>query len=118
MISEEGLQQVFLRHRRLAEATRRAVRAWGLEIWAANPEEYSSSTTAVQLPEGFSEVAFRALVLQKFNMSMTFSTAICRSPACFTVSVTNRSTTAANAPPSGFVRVAMLRIASEYNALA
>ncbi len=70
MLREEGLSNVFLRHCRLAEATRRAVRAWDLEIWAANPEEYSSSTTAVQLPEGFSEVTFRALVLEKFNMSL------------------------------------------------
>jgi len=70
MLREEGLANVFLRHCRLAEATRRAVRAWGLEIWAANPEEYSSSTTAVLLPEGFSEAAFRALVLNRFNMSL------------------------------------------------
>jgi alanine-glyoxylate transaminase/serine-glyoxylate transaminase/serine-pyruvate transaminase len=70
MLREEGLDNVFARHNRLAEATRRAVRAWELEIWAANPQEYSSSTTAVLLPEGVSEVAFRALVLQRFNMSL------------------------------------------------
>jgi alanine-glyoxylate transaminase/serine-glyoxylate transaminase/serine-pyruvate transaminase len=70
MLREEGLDNVFARHNRLAEATRRAVRAWELEIWAANPQEYSSSTTAVLLPEGVSEVAFRALVLERFNMSL------------------------------------------------
>jgi alanine-glyoxylate transaminase/serine-glyoxylate transaminase/serine-pyruvate transaminase len=70
MLREEGLDNVFARHNRLAEATRRAVRAWELEIWAANPQEYSSSTTAVLLPEGVSEMAFRALVLERFNMSL------------------------------------------------
>ncbi|MGO9259136.1 MAG: pyridoxal-phosphate-dependent aminotransferase family protein [Bryobacteraceae bacterium] len=70
MLQEEGLPNVFRRHDRLAEATRRAVRAWGLEIWACNPAEYSSSSTAVLLPDGFSEAAFRALVLDRFNMSL------------------------------------------------
>src|SRR5580704_3682646 len=70
MLQEEGLPNVFRRHDRLAEATRRAVRAWGLEIWARNPAEYSSSSTAVLLPDGFSESAFRALVLDRFNMSL------------------------------------------------
>jgi alanine-glyoxylate transaminase/serine-glyoxylate transaminase/serine-pyruvate transaminase len=70
MLREEGLENVFHRHNRLAEATRRAVRAWELEIWAANAEEFSSSTTAVLLPEGVSEAAFRAVVLDRFNMSL------------------------------------------------
>ncbi len=70
MLHEEGLPNVFRRHDRLAEATRRAVRAWDLEIWAANPAEYSSATTAILLPEGVSESAFRALVLDRFNMSL------------------------------------------------
>ncbi len=70
MLQEEGLPNVFRRHDRLAEATRRAVRAWGLEIWACNPAEYSSSSTAVLLPDGFSEAAFRALVLDRFKMSL------------------------------------------------
>jgi alanine-glyoxylate transaminase/serine-glyoxylate transaminase/serine-pyruvate transaminase len=70
MLQEEGLANVFRRHQRLAEATRRAVRAWDLEIWARNPAEYSSSSTAVLLPDGFSESAFRALVLDRFNMSL------------------------------------------------
>lgn len=70
MLREEGLANVFARHTRLAEATRRAVRAWGLEIWAACPPEFSSSTTAVLLPEGFNEVTFRSVVLDRFNMSL------------------------------------------------
>jgi alanine-glyoxylate transaminase/serine-glyoxylate transaminase/serine-pyruvate transaminase len=70
MLAEEGLDRVFCRHQRLAEATRRAVRAWGLEICALDPHEYSSSVTTIFLPEGFNEVAFRALVLEKFNMSL------------------------------------------------
>ena len=70
MLQEEGLSNVFRRHDCLAEATRRAVRAWGLEIWACNPAEYSTSITAVLLPEGFSESAFRAVVLDRFNMSL------------------------------------------------
>ena len=70
MLEEEGLASVFRRHDRLAEATRRAVRAWGLEVWALNPAEYSSSVTAVLLPPGFDEAAFRAVVLDHFNMSL------------------------------------------------
>jgi alanine-glyoxylate transaminase / serine-glyoxylate transaminase / serine-pyruvate transaminase len=70
MLREEGLPNVFCRHQRLAEATRRAVRAWGLEIWASNPGEYSSSSTAVLLPDGHNEAAFRAVVLDRFNMSL------------------------------------------------
>ena len=70
MLEEEGLQNVFQRHARFAEATRRAVRAWGLELQACNPHEYSSTVTAVRLPDGFDETALRALILQKFNMSL------------------------------------------------
>jgi alanine-glyoxylate transaminase/serine-glyoxylate transaminase/serine-pyruvate transaminase len=70
MLSEEGLETVFCRHQRLAEATRRAVRAWGLELCALDPAEYSATVTTILLPQGFDEVAFRALVLEKFNMSL------------------------------------------------
>src|SRR5499426_4488645 len=59
----EGLPNVFARHDRHAEATRRAVRAWGLEILCANPIEYSSSLTAVMMPPGSDADAFRAVVL-------------------------------------------------------
>ena len=70
LLEEEGLDNVFKRHDRHAEATRRAVRAWGLEILCANPAEYSSSLTAVLMPEGHSEIAFREIVLEHFNLSL------------------------------------------------
>jgi alanine-glyoxylate transaminase/serine-glyoxylate transaminase/serine-pyruvate transaminase len=70
LLEEEGLDNVFKRHDRHAEATRRAVRAWGLEILCANPAEYSSSLTAVLMPEGHSEIAFRKVVLDRFNLSL------------------------------------------------
>ena len=70
LVEEEGLENVFRRHDRHAEATRRAVRAWGLEILCADPAEYSSSLTAVLMPEGHSEIAFRQVVLERFNLSL------------------------------------------------
>ena len=70
MLLEEGLENVFARHDRHAEATRRAVRAWGLEVQCAEPRQYSSSLTAVRLPEGHSANALRATILDKFNMSL------------------------------------------------
>jgi alanine-glyoxylate transaminase / serine-glyoxylate transaminase / serine-pyruvate transaminase len=70
MLLEEGLVNVFARHDRFAEATRRAVRTWGLEIQCADPRHYSSSLTAVRLPEGHSADALRAVILEKFNMSL------------------------------------------------
>ena len=70
MLREEGLANVFARHARHAEATRRAVRAWGLEVVCANPEEYSSSLTAVLMPAGHEEQALRRVVLERFNMSL------------------------------------------------
>ena len=70
LVEEEGLENVFKRHDRHAEATRRAVRAWGLEILCQNPQEYSSALTAVLMPAGHSEVAFRKVVLDRFDMSL------------------------------------------------
>jgi len=70
MLLEEGLDQVFARHARLAEATRRAVRAWGLEILCVDPREYSNSLTAVLMPAGHDADAFRATVLERFDMSL------------------------------------------------
>jgi len=70
MILDEGLDQVFARHRRHAEATRRAVRAWGLEILCADPAEHSASLTAVQMPEGHDADRLRALILEHFNLSL------------------------------------------------
>ena len=70
MLVEEGFENVFARHHRLAEATRRAVKAWGLEILCLNPEEYSNSLTAVLMPSGYSADELRELILKKFNMSL------------------------------------------------
>jgi alanine-glyoxylate transaminase/serine-glyoxylate transaminase/serine-pyruvate transaminase len=70
MLMEEGLENVFGRHKRLGEATRLAVKAWELELLCQNPEEYSSSLTAVLMPEGYDADAFRKLVLERFNMSL------------------------------------------------
>src|SRR5450432_919381 len=70
MLEEEGLANVFARHDRHAEATRRAVRAWGLEVLCLNPDEYSSSLTAVMMPPGHDADRFRAIVLEHFDMSL------------------------------------------------
>ena len=70
MLEEEGLETVFSRHDRHAEATRRAVQAWGLEILCVEPRHYSSSLTAVLMPEGHSADAFRKVVLENFDMSL------------------------------------------------
>jgi alanine-glyoxylate transaminase/serine-glyoxylate transaminase/serine-pyruvate transaminase len=70
MLHEEGLDNVFARHARHAEATRRAVAAWGLEIFCTNPSGYSNSLTAVLMPEGYSADRFRQVVLENFDMSL------------------------------------------------
>ncbi|WBV44449.1 alanine--glyoxylate aminotransferase family protein [Pseudoroseomonas cervicalis] len=70
LLLAEGLENVFARHDRHAEATRRAVRAWGLEVQCEDPRHYSSALTAVRLPEGHSANALRAAILERFNMSL------------------------------------------------
>jgi len=70
MLMAEGLDNVFARHLRHAEATRRAVRAWGLDILCLNPEEYSPVLTTVVMPGDKDADAYRAAVLEKFNMSL------------------------------------------------
>jgi alanine-glyoxylate transaminase / serine-glyoxylate transaminase / serine-pyruvate transaminase len=70
IIEEQGLEAIFARHDRHAEATRRAVTAWGLEVFCRNPENYSSSLTAVLMPESHSADAYRKIVLDKFDMSL------------------------------------------------
>jgi alanine-glyoxylate transaminase / serine-glyoxylate transaminase / serine-pyruvate transaminase len=70
MLFEEGLVNVFARHDRHAEATRRAVRAWGLELLCENPEEYSSSLTAILVPDGYDADELRRVILDNFNMSL------------------------------------------------
>ncbi len=69
MLHEEGLENVFARHERLAESTRTAVRAWGLEIMCRDPKFYSPTITAVMTPEGHDADAFRNLALDTFNIS-------------------------------------------------
>jgi alanine-glyoxylate transaminase/serine-glyoxylate transaminase/serine-pyruvate transaminase len=69
MLHEEGLDNVFARHARLGEATRRAVRHWGLDTICRDPKYYSPTVTAVLLPDGHNADAFRALALERFNIS-------------------------------------------------
>ncbi|HYQ80856.1 MAG TPA: aminotransferase class V-fold PLP-dependent enzyme, partial [Anaeromyxobacteraceae bacterium] len=66
MLQEEGLDAVFARHARHGEAARRAVQAWGLDLQCLDPQEYSSSLTAVRMPEGHDADAFRKIVLERF----------------------------------------------------
>ena len=70
MLREEGLPAVFARHQRHAEATRRAVRGWGLEILCRDPAEYSGALTAVMMPDGHDADAFRREVLARYDMSL------------------------------------------------
>lgn len=70
MLHEEGLERVFERHALHGEATRRAVRAWGLEVLCREPAHVSGSLTAVMLPAGHDADGFRAAVLESFNMSL------------------------------------------------
>ncbi len=70
MLLEEGLENVFARHKRHAEATRLAVKAWGLEILCKNPNEYSNSLTAVMMPDGHDADALRKVILDNYNMSL------------------------------------------------
>src|SRR6185312_3557877 len=74
LIDEEGLQNVFLRHSRLAEATRRAVQVWagnnGPQLFCTNPTRYSDSVTAVLMPEGYDAEVLRRCARQRFNVSL------------------------------------------------
>jgi alanine-glyoxylate transaminase/serine-glyoxylate transaminase/serine-pyruvate transaminase len=70
MLAEEGLPAVFARHARHAEATRAAVRAWGLEVLCADEREHSASLTAVLMPEGHDADKVREVVLERFDMSL------------------------------------------------
>jgi len=69
MLHEEGLDNVFARHDRLAEATRRAIRAWGLDNLNQNASQVSPTITAVMMPEGYDADKFRAMALETFNIS-------------------------------------------------
>lgn len=70
MLAEEGLEHVFARHRRHAEATRRAVAAWGLETVCLDPAEHSSALTAVMMPAGQDADRLRRIILDRFDMSL------------------------------------------------
>ena len=70
MLREEGLENVFARHNRHAEATRRAANAWGLEVLCQNPAEYSGALTALVMPDGHDADAFRGVILDHFDMSL------------------------------------------------
>ena len=70
MLHEEGLPQVFARHIRLSEATRRAVRGWGLEIYCLDPDAYSQSLTAVAMPADYDADELRRVILERFDMSL------------------------------------------------
>ena len=70
MLHEEGLENVFKRHERHAQATRVAVQAWGLEVLCQEERDYSSVLTAVKLPEGHNADGLRKIILEEFNMSL------------------------------------------------
>jgi alanine-glyoxylate transaminase/serine-glyoxylate transaminase/serine-pyruvate transaminase len=70
LLDEEGLPAVFHRHARHAEATRRAVAGWGLEVLCADPREYSNSLTAILVPAGFDADRLREIILEAFDMSL------------------------------------------------
>jgi alanine-glyoxylate transaminase/serine-glyoxylate transaminase/serine-pyruvate transaminase len=70
MLREEGLDNVFSRHQRHAEATRRAVAAWDLQNFCREPRHYSASLTAVLMPDGCSADGFRRVVADAFDMSL------------------------------------------------
>ena len=70
MLHEEGMENVFARHARHGEATRRAARGWGLEILALDPREYSNTLTALIVPDGVDADALRATILERFDMSL------------------------------------------------
>ncbi|MFZ3234535.1 MAG: aminotransferase class V-fold PLP-dependent enzyme [Stellaceae bacterium] len=70
LLDEEGLDAVFRRHARHAEATRRAVAGWGLEVLCADPREHSNSLTAVVVPDGFDADRLREIILESFDMSL------------------------------------------------
>ena len=70
LLLEEGLPNVFARHDRYAEATRRAARTWGLDLQCEDPRAYAPGVTAIRVPEGHSADKLRNVILEKFNMSL------------------------------------------------
>ena len=70
MLLEEGLPNVYARHDRYAEATRRTVRAWGLDLQCQDPRAYAPGVTAIRVPDGHSADKLRGVILDRFNMSL------------------------------------------------
>jgi alanine-glyoxylate transaminase/serine-glyoxylate transaminase/serine-pyruvate transaminase len=70
LLLEEGMENVFARHQRFAEATRRAAHAWGLELQCQDAHAYAPGVTAIRVPEGHSADRLRTIILEKFNMSL------------------------------------------------
>jgi alanine-glyoxylate transaminase/serine-glyoxylate transaminase/serine-pyruvate transaminase len=70
MLAEEGLQNVFARHSRYAQATRMAVAAWGLELQCQDPAAYAPGVTAIRVPDGHSADNLRNVILDRFNMAL------------------------------------------------
>ena len=70
MLAEEGLPSVFARHSRYAQATRLAADAWGLDLQCLDPSAYAPGVTAIRVPDGHSADKLRAVILEKFNMSL------------------------------------------------
>ena len=70
MLLEEGLSNVYARHERYAEATRRTVRAWGLELQCEDPTAYNPGVTAIRVPDGHNADNLRNIILAKFNMAL------------------------------------------------
>lgn len=70
MLLEEGLPHVFARHARLAEATRRAARGWGLDVYCRDPKAFSQALTAVAMPAGYNADVLRQVILERFDMSL------------------------------------------------
>ncbi|WP_264214527.1 L-aspartate--glyoxylate aminotransferase BhcA [Leisingera thetidis] len=69
MLLDEGLENVFARHHRIAEGVRAAVRAWGLELCAVSPDVYSDSVSAIRTPEGFDANKFVSLAAEKYGVA-------------------------------------------------
>ena len=70
MLEEEGIDTVVARHARFAEATRRAVRAWGLDILSVNPAEHSNALTAIIVPDGHNADTVRGVILDRYDLSL------------------------------------------------
>ena len=69
MIEDEGLENVFARHRRIATGVRHAVKAWGLELCAVSPDVYSDTVSAIRMPDGFNATDIVTRAADKYGMA-------------------------------------------------